>query len=116
MIEKLTNLFKKKNDKKHVYLDKNTDYVFCFKRGMIIEDAHCEYHDYNVEMKNKKEYFKMTHFIGTTIGIGYENDPSPILNECDYCIKENENIKKYTLSYEARECLKEADDVLEEYL
>ena len=99
-------LKRKKKEITHVYLDENTDYVFCFKRRDIIEDVDCDYHEHNKKMEKQGEIFKMTHSIRTMSGRKYRGDSCSILNECDYCIKKGKPVK-YVLSYDARKCLKE---------
>jgi len=93
--------FKRSKEVTHVFLDGDIDYVFCFKRKTIIEDKECDYHEFNLQKKNEGKYFEMTHSIRSNSGRKYVNDASPILNECDYCLKKD-SAKKYCLSYEAR--------------
>ena len=95
----------KRNGITHVYLDEDIDYVFCFKRKTIIEDTECDYHEYNKEMENQGEIFKMTHLIRTGAGIKLVGpNGGHMLNECDYCIKKDKP-KAYVLSTKARECM-----------
>ena len=67
-------LKRKKKEITHVYLDENTDYVFCFKRRDIIEDVDCDYHEHNKKMEKQGEIFKMTHSIRTMSGRKYQGD------------------------------------------
>ena len=104
---RIRNPFKKNKVITHVYLDEDIDYVFCFKRKTIIEDTDCDYHEYNKEMENQDEIFRMTHIIGTGSGICIRGpNGGQKLNECDYFFKKGKP-KKYALSYKARKCLKE---------
>lgn len=93
-------LFNKKNKIKYVYLDKDIDYIFCFKEKSVIEDSDCDYHEYNVKCFNDNKVYAMTHSIHTESGCRCRGDVTPLLNECDYCLKKKDR-KKYRLSEKA---------------
>lgn len=96
---------KKRKEIEYVYLDGNIDYVFCFKRKTVIEEENCDYYEYNRKCEQAHDYLHRTHRKGSNGGGHYVGDSTPILNECDYCLKQGKP-KKYCLSYEARKYFK----------
>ena len=88
-----------------VELDKDVDYVFCFKKKRILIEQECDYYDFNCDCDKNKQWLKMTHHFGSNSGIGYQSSPRPLLNECRYCL-DKDKLKEYDLSDEAYECMK----------
>lgn len=87
-----------------VELDKDVDYVFCFKKKNIITEHECDYYDFNYECYKKHDILKMTHHFGSNSGISYVYSPNPLLNECKYCL-DKDKLEKYELSDEAYKCI-----------
>lgn len=85
----------------YVYLDKNKDYVYCFKREGIIEEEECDYYDHNVECdNNRKIYHKRTHLKGTLAGYSVRGIIGNMMQSCRYCV-ENNDYEKYYLPVDA---------------
>jgi len=84
----------------YVYLDKNKDYVYCFKRESIIEEEECDYYDYNVECVYNGERHKRTHIRGTLAGYKVRGISGSMMQSCKYCLK-NSDYKKYYLPVDA---------------
>lgn len=84
-----------------VYLDKNKDYVYCFKREGIIEEQECDYYEHNIECDNNGEILKRTHLRGTLAGYKVIGVPGSIMKGCKYCLK-NGGYKKYYLPLDAK--------------
>ena len=94
-----------------MYLDKNKEYLFCFKKRKIIEHKDCDYYEHNRRCEKNKDYLHRTHSTGSVSGWNYVNEPTPLLNECEYCLKEKENLEKYRLSDEAGKIMEEETEL-----
>lgn len=95
----------KKSDRKYVYLDKNKEWLFCFKKQMVIEHKNCDYYEHNLECEKNMDYWHRTHSDSSYAGYSYLNDPDSILNECKYCLVEARNVDRFRLSDEALDWL-----------
>lgn len=82
-----------------VYLDKNIDYVFCFKKGTVIEEEKCDMYEHNLECDENNDFWSRTHRKGSLSGVCIVGKGS-MLNECKYCIEKDE-AGEYYLSEEA---------------
>lgn len=86
-----------------VQLNKNKDYVFCFKSGRIILEEDCDMYEHNKECDVKHDFWGRTHVKGSNSGRQLQGDKYPLLNECRYCL-EDHDVVTYRLSDEAMEC------------
>lgn len=84
-----------------VKLRKDTDYVFCFKRAEVIEDEQCDYHEQNLKCDKVEDYFDRTHRRSKYAGYSIQGVSEPILNECKYCLEEEEKYVELALSSKA---------------
>lgn len=97
--------FSKFSKRKYVYLDKDKEWLFCFKKREIIEHKDCDYYEHNLECKKNNDPWNRTHSSHTVAGWCYATDHHPVLNQCRYCLDERQQVEKYRLSDEAVEWL-----------
>lgn len=79
----------------YVYLDKNKDYVYCFKRESILEEEECDYYDHNVECDKKNDFWGRTHRKGTLAGYKVRGISGKMMQSCKYCLKNHDHEKYY---------------------
>lgn len=85
-----------------VVLDKDKDYVFCFKKKAVILDSECDMYEHNKNCDANDDFWGRTHFKGSSSGVCVGKHV--LLNECKYCLRKRENVRTYCLSEEAMKC------------
>ncbi len=90
------------SDLAYIWLPKDKDYIYCFKRESVMEQQYCDYYEHNLECDKNNDFWGRTHSKHTCAGYTYANVAGSVLNSCDYCIKNAEEYKKYWLPQEAK--------------
>lgn len=84
-----------------VYLDKDTDYVFCYLKKRIITEPECDMYEHNKKCYDERKILNMTHTFGSNSGRCYAyGGPDPILNSCRYCL-DKDKAERYWLPEDA---------------
>ena len=89
-------------DLAYVWLSKDKDYIYCFKREDTIEQKDCDYYEHNLECDKNNDLWGRTHSKRTCAGYKYADTAGSVLNSCKYCIKNAEKYKRYWLPQEAK--------------
>lgn len=89
-------------DLAYVWLNKEKDYIYCFKRESILEEEDCDMYKYNLECDEKNDFWGRTHRKGTLAGYNYRGVSDSVLNSCNFCVENNEKYEKFVLPQDAR--------------
>lgn len=86
-----------------VYLKKDKDYVYCFKREDVIAEEDCDYYEHNLECDKNNDFWGRTHSKGTLAGYGVQGVNGSFIKDCKYCLKEKQEYGKYYLPVDAKQ-------------
>lgn len=90
-----------------VRLNKNKDYVYCFLKEEIIEEEKCNHYEHNLKCEENGDYWGRTHRKGSDSGIGIQGKTGPVLNSCNYCLRQEEEYVEYVLPPKASKMYKQ---------